>query len=539
MRFLRRRVAAPGHGRTVCVLLLATAFAACAPKTPAVVVPAGPTPAERLEAANAQLLAGCLECLLDAYRGFLALREDPTVGGAATSSAIRSAMLVSMREHELGLLDSGHLRSAHQMLDAAPLLAAELGPLAEMADVIVAGPSGPARAVTLESQTLAMVRLSQNQKQWTDFLRERMPGDRVAAYFWLSFACGVYAATVDGSRDRGPILGEAAGVPIVAFKDVAACARGRVDVLQRLLEAEPRFGETHYYLGGAALAGQTRPGAPAGAPDVETAEKEFLLAYQWRAHWPSVTLAIANTAMTAEDFERALDFYDKTLILVTGHADALLGKIRSQTYLKRYRDAIATADELLSTGRNPGDARYWRALNEEQLDDHDLAWEDVELAERLMVNADVPKLAGIIAINRRELPVARQRLETSLKRRPDCDTGYYLQIVLSEQREWDNAARVAADAARCFDREEATLLEEIERFRSATNLTPERRDRSIARREQQIAANARMRANALFNAAAASFNLGRKDEARSFAERVADDQQLGARARELLGRLQQ
>jgi tetratricopeptide (TPR) repeat protein len=517
---------------------LAVFLSACAAKAPAVLAPAGPTPAQRFDAADAQLRAGCLDCLLGAYRDFLALRDDPAVGAAATAAAIRSALLVSLREHELGLLDSGHLRSAHQMLDAAPLLTAELGPLAEMADAIVAGPSGPGRAVTLESQTRAMVRLSQNQEQWTKFLRERMPADRVAAYFWLSFACGVYAATVDGSRERGPVVGEAAGAPLVAFKDVAACARGRVDVLQGLLEKEPRFGEAHYYLGLAALAGQTRAGAPAGAPDLEAADRQFLAAYEWRAHWPSVTLAIGNTAMTAEDFERALAFYDETLLLVPGHADALLGRIRSLTYVKRHRDAILTADELLSAGRNPGDARYWRALNEEQLDEHDLAWEDVELAERVMVNADVPKLAGIIAINRRELAVARQRLETSLKRRPDCDTGYYLQIVLSEQREWDNVARVAADTATCFDMTEASLLDEIARFQSAANLTPERRDRYIARREEQISANSRMRANALFNAAAASFNLGRRDDARSFAERVADDEQLGARARELLSRLQ-
>ena len=70
------------------------------------------------------------------------------------------------------------------------------------------------------------------------------------------------------------------------------------------------------------------------------------------------------------------------------------------------------------------------------------------------------------------------------------DTGYYLQLVLSGQRDWDNAARVAGDTARCFDKEEATLLGESERFRTAANLTAERRDRQIAKREQQIATNA-------------------------------------------------
>jgi len=124
--------------RVAALVLLAALPSACAQKAPAVVVPTGPTPAQRFEAATSQLMAGCLDCLLDAYREFQALRDDRAVGEAATASAIRSAILVSIREHELGLLDSGHLRSAHQMLDAAPLLALESSPLADMAELVLA-----------------------------------------------------------------------------------------------------------------------------------------------------------------------------------------------------------------------------------------------------------------------------------------------------------------------------------------------------------------------------------------------------------------
>ena len=139
--------------------------------------------------------------------------------------------------------------------------------------------------------------------------------------------------------------------------------------------------------------------------------------------------------MTAEDFERALAFYDRTTLLVPGHPDALLGKVRTLTYLQRHADAIAVTDELIAIDVTVGDARYWRALNEEQLGRHDAAWDDIERADRLVVNADVPKLAGIIAINRRQLDVARAKLDLALSRRPsDCDTAFYLQTVLSEQR---------------------------------------------------------------------------------------------------------
>jgi hypothetical protein len=68
-------------------------------------------------------------------------------------------------------------------------------------------------------------------------------------------------------------------------------------------------------------------------------------------------------------------------------------------------------------------------------------------------------------------------------------------------------------------------------------MAPERKARIVARREQQLASDARMRATAWYNAAAANFNLARADEARRFAEKVADDAFFGERARSLLERL--
>jgi hypothetical protein len=93
------------------------------------------------------------------------------------------------------------------------------------------------------------------------------------------------------------------------------------------------------------------------------------------------------------------------------------------------------------------------------------------------------------------------------------------------------------ECAACFDKEEASLRREIEQFRAST-IPPARRDRQIARREQQIAANALMRANAWFNAAAASYNLGKWGEARTFAEKLTEDERFGERAQDLLKRLE-
>jgi tetratricopeptide (TPR) repeat protein len=521
--------------RLILPAILVAALSACA-KRPAVIVPAIPSPAARLAAADALVSSGCLDCLVEAHRQYDSLRAEPAVADRAAAGGVRTAALIALREHELGLADGGYIAVARRMLGVS-VPSPELPSTVDLAEVLVAAPSGPSRAVTLEVQTLALVRLSENQPRWAGLLRQRMPDDAVAAYFWLSMACGIYGSAVPDSADRASVAGNALEVPLVSFKENTACVRNRIELLEKLIEAEPRFREIHFFLGLAALAGRPRPGQPGGPPDLERADEEFRAAYEWRQDWPTLTMTIANLALTFEDFLRALTFYQRTLDLVPRNAVALLGKIRTLTYLQTHDEAIAVADELLETGDSPGEARYWRALNQEQLGEHDLAWADIELADKVLFNGDVPKLAGLIAINRRELEVARVKLELALKRRaPGCDAGFYLQIVLSEQRNWDRAASAAAAAAGCFDAEERRLLEEIEQFRTA-KMPPERRDRQIARREQQIAGNARMRAAAWFNAAASNFNLGRKDDARLFAEKLIDDQQFAARANDLLGRL--
>jgi len=241
--------------------------------------------------------------------------------------------------------------------------------------------------------------------------------------------------------------------------------------------------------------------------------------------------------MTGEEFPAALEFYEKTLALAPSFPDALLGKLRALSYLARYEDALAVAGELLALRRYPGDEYYWRAANELELNRLDAAWEDIEAAEKAMVNSDVPKLAGIIALRRQEPDTARQKLETARQRNPnDCEAGYYLQLALGDLRRWPALTDVAVGTAGCLDDAEAAARQDIERI-AASTASDARKARQTARRQQQIASAVRMRATCWFNAAVANFNLSKPDEARRYAEKVADDEQFGERARDLTARI--
>jgi hypothetical protein len=198
---------------------------------------------------------------------------------------------------------------------------------------------------------------------------------------------------------------------------------------------------------------------------------------------------------------------------------------------------MAVADMLVASGRYPGDAYYWKAYNELSLERYDAAWLDIEAADRSLINSDVPKLAGIIAINRHEIDIARQRLEISKRRNAnDCQTLYYLHLVLADERKWPETVSGAVSAAGCIDAAEAGLRAQIEEIRQSD--APEaRKARQIATREQQIATGIRMRATCWFNAAVGSYNTRKNDDARMFAARLDGDAQYGERARDLVAQL--
>lgn len=516
--------------------LLLVVTIACARTAAPVLQPAPPPPPpdrrDQLFLADEMFRRGCFDCLKDAFDGYEALQGDPLVGTRARDAAIRTALILALRENELGLVHTGYIERARRLMGPVDTASPELPGLVEMAEVIANGPAGFTRAASTDAQIAGMLTISRSQEQWASLLRNLMPQDLAASYLWLTLACGPNSSRLPDHEKRDELLRTQAVIPLFAFKLATSCGLVSATGLESMLAIEPRFGEINYYLGLLALGGQT--GRP---PDLDAADRWFRAAYEWRQDWPTMTLAIANVAMSAEDFPRASDFYDRTLTLAVDDPDALVGRIRALTYANRHQDALAAADRLIHTGRNPGEAHYWRAMNYVRLKDDVQAWDAIEEAAKTLSNFDVPKLAGIIAINRKDYPTARRRFEMALTRfRNDCETSYYLQAVLAEQRDWDATARVASDAGACFEREEGVIEEELATVR-ASQMSAERRARLVARREAQLVSNARMRATAWFNAAAANFNMARNDEARRFAEKVADDAFYGDRARTLLERL--
>jgi tetratricopeptide (TPR) repeat protein len=510
-------------GVALAILILTVA---CSSVKPPASLPDTRIPA-RLTSADALVRAGCVDCLLNAYKEYDALRSISAATDTATAGAIRTALLIAIRERELGTEDTGYVKRARELLAGTGLpLQEALSPLLDIADALPT--RGAVRQVGDDVELARMQAAYRNREAWTALLRAHADDDPLSAYLWLGFNCA-YVPTAERAVEEWlkqlPVWRETA---LIAFKAATCGTGGGRTTLEHLLESDPRFLEINYFLAmNAAFGGH-----------LDEAIERLQRAYTWRPRWPALTNSLAIDYIAIEEFDPAVDFFDRTLALAPNFADALLGKARALTYAGRHEDALTTIDQLLALGRwLIGDARYWRALNEAQLGRNEEAWSDIELAAKLLVNAEVPKLAGIVSYRLKQIDVSRAKFEESWQRNPlDCETGYYLGIVAGEQGVWPRTADVLVDTDRCLQQAERNLTAEIAAFRRSTE-RPERRERQIAKREQQIATGRRMMATSWFNIAVAYYNLSREDDARQYAEKVSTDEQFGDRARDLLARL--
>jgi tetratricopeptide (TPR) repeat protein len=505
----------------------------CARARSAVVSEPVPDVSVRLTNAGVLMRIGCFDCLEEALAEYEAVLTVPKLGladgDAATGGAIRAALLLELRGRELGMADEGYLQRARELMGSRADRVANFGHHFYTVESIPRRDARFAGAVDADG----LRRVQELRAQLAALLEERRAeasADPLTAYAWLAFYC-----THTGSReDRslatllGP-LGSMRDAPIVEYR-MATCSGPESEPLTSLLEDQSRYVEITYWLAQGAQ----------GRLQIEEAERLFGIAFKWRPRWPAVTVELGNLYLAFEENERALEFFERTLALAPDHPKAVVGRIKALSLLNRPKEAIAAIDAVLAgeTRAFPGELHYWRAWNFTQIQDLDAAWTAIERANALWVNSEVSKLGGIIAYRRWQRPMAIDRFRAALKLAPDdCENAFYLGITHAEQREWTETRTVFEGTARCIDGARAGLRKEIASIQ-ASNGDPDRKARQVARREAQIEAFAGMLATSWFNIAVASFNLGSRDEARLYAQRVVDDERFAERARDILKRLQ-
>src|SRR5436190_12929060 len=117
------------------VVLALLMLSACARSKP-IVAPVVDVQA-RLDSADELIRIGCFDCLSDALRTYNAIRVTANVPAASAEAAligsVRAALLLDLRERELGTSDGGNLQRARAALAGRDDLTQTFAPL--IADV--------------------------------------------------------------------------------------------------------------------------------------------------------------------------------------------------------------------------------------------------------------------------------------------------------------------------------------------------------------------------------------------------------------------
>lgn len=494
----------------------------CAPAVPPVETPSSAPAPDRREEADRLRRAGCYTCLREA----LVLYQAS--GDAGVADAFRTAVLLEIRQRELGLVREDFLGTARRLAQDRPdIELAELwAGVAESSPWNIAGVTNAIRDGGDDGFRLRTTA----RGRWSEALRARALDDPLDAYLYVTVNCapprGPREVRTAWRDDLQEILDRHLLSPLVTFK-VGICSGNDPVILADLLDLEPRFLEAQYFLGQREYLERA----------FDAAEQHLIVAHDAIPGWPAVAVLLGDVSVGLQDPEPALSHYREALALVPGQREALLGEGRALSYLERHTEAVVPLNRLIALGTwYLGEAHYWRAWNRFRLRALDVAWSDVEAAKQWLVSADVYTLAGLVAFYRRDFDASVTNLTSAIELNPTgCEALFYLGGARAETRRWADSGPRYGEALACFERARAAAEAQIARL-ERDEAPGERGRRLLERRRHDLVSLRRFEANAAFNAAVSYFNSGRVDEALPFARRASRHDDFRERADRLIAR---
>jgi tetratricopeptide (TPR) repeat protein len=501
---------------------------------------------DEMAKAGSLMKAGCYRCLQESlaiYQRLAAMQRPPA---GAEKGAFDAAILVAVREKELGIPAdesmeralrlasqpaSQALRLASQPASPADSLAqGNPGPLAvvEAARLVVGELSGydPEQRAQLTGRGRPPIGLTNPVRRALD---EALETELATVYVGLTIDCE--SSLLVETVDLPALMTLYDGVPLMQFR-LSRCGRPAIAPrLAALRAGDPRWADTLFWEARAALTGSAATGIDF--------PRALALFNEGRAAFPgslAMTMSWANTNMSAEEFESSLAGFDEVLAKFPTHRDALIGRATALSYLMRHTEAVEATSSVIDLGTwHIGDAYYWRAWNRYHLKEYEAAWADAEHAIKGLSNTRVYTLAGLIAYARKEVPTAIQRFDRAYEiDSSNCDATWMSGLASIDLNELAVAAPKFTRAMSCFVKSAAALREDAQRIdgtiaRRGTPATArETRQRERALRDAE---NADERsAQSAFNAAQCLARTGDKAQALTHVEVAAQHPRMREKA---------
>ena len=468
---------------------------------------------------------GCYICLKQAYELYEHALSFPVFQKKNTKKLLKTAILIGLRERELGILQETYFPKAEDIIAASPYLADYSVPL-KIASTIPRKTVGVVGDFVEDGDRVIVSfdDVRADLENWTKFLKQKSELEDIYAYLKIGFFSS-FSYLIKEELDIESIEQAFPDSPLIRYK-LALFPKGNPLNLERLAQDDPQFYEAFFFLGQKALKMRL----------FVTAEKNFLKAYEQIPESSSLVISLASIYFAFEELETSLEFYDKTLKMAPAHRDALLGKAMCLSYLGRHKEAITICNNMLSLGKYYlGESHYCLAWNQNELGEWNNAWENIESSKKYLIgHGEVFFLAGLIAFNQKRLDEAEKNLlEANKQDASNGDPSYYLGKIKNIQEDWLNAGAYFELASSYYEIKEGMIQEKINAIKDS-DFSEERRKKHIAKKTSQLRKIQLTKATAWYNAAAGFYNAGYQKKALQLAEKAASHNALKAKAIELL-----
>jgi tetratricopeptide (TPR) repeat protein len=483
------------RGAGFLLVLASLALAGCGPKRVVINAPQPTAGGDEL------VRQGCYDCLLEARTEY---ERVSTRFSAAVVRLFETNLLLALREKELSVDSSSSLARAEALVSRLTNVPAE-----RVLSIAKLLPSdGAARRLLPPTR-----QTREELESVLTAIESSTFSDPFKRYLTLSIQCGRLTPqpSVAASSDE---------VPLVAYRRATCDNFANVAALKAVRTSVPRFVESSFFLGRAAMASLFKT-------DGSQARQYFEEAFERFPTSPAIAYELGTLHQATNDCRSADTYFSRALELNATHEDARLGRTICRTYLSRHDDAIADATVLIDAeASNRGEAFYWRAWNRRHGGQLEPARADIERARALRYNARILTLAGMIEHDQRDFDNARRDLERAHEMDSrECEAPWYLALVEFSVEAWAPSAKGFAAAADCYD----TLVNESQRLRAAmaasTDVTEEFRARQITGFDAAIATDSLQKSAAELNAAINYGRAGDLTNATVYMKRAAVDPQ--------------
>jgi tetratricopeptide (TPR) repeat protein len=494
----------------------------CAPQTEILKAHVGPTPdlEKKAAAADGFFKKGCYVGFKKAIAIYDELYFQPAIKIRILVPYIKALVLMSVREKELGILDDKYIQRTREVIKENPSLQS-FAPYIELADGMYPKTKGIMKDIDVMATVKIVNDYLKNPKLSAE-MKLKAFSDDYFAYLYSSF-CLSYANYLDPKEYLSGIMSLYPNSVLFEYKNAATYPHQDPKRLEALAQAEPEFYEAYFHLGELAVGSDKPIDMDKDFLKPFDAEKYFLKAFEGIPESPQVTIYLGAIYMAEEEYDKSLDYYERTISLVPVYRDALLGKASCLSYMGRNYEAIEILNKLVAMGFYLiGESNYWLAWNYHELKDNEKARLRIEESERLLpTDSEVFGLAGTIALENNDLKAAEKDFIESIRfngRNINAILG--LGQVYAQEQKWLESASFYSSAAKLALQRENELTEFLNQIEKSA-LVKERKVILIAKKEQKIKNLEATEAASYYNASTGFFKAGQKRQALEMALKAA------------------